>query len=138
MAHIVKFLKITIKSCEERHGGIRSFHPVAARSTASGISAAQRNEQPMSASTTAVRSRWLGWPQRWAILATACLMASGTATIVARAGAADASVAPVVTRAAIDPSLTTGRGANVPFVEEEAENAVTNGTIIGPSTQPYT
>ena len=71
-------------------------------------------------------------------LAIACLMASGTSTIVAGAATAQASVAPVVTRAAIAPSLTAGRGANVPFVEQEAENAVTNGTIIGPSTQAYT
>ncbi len=47
-------------------------------------------------------------------------------------------MAPGVTRAAIAPSLTAGRGADVPFVEQEAENAVTNGTIIGPSTQAYT
>jgi hypothetical protein len=65
-------------------------------------------------------------------------MASGAATAVAAAGTADASVAPVVTRAAIGPSLTSGRGANVPFVEQEAENAVTDGTVIGPSTQAYT
>src|ERR1700722_13148413 len=92
----------------------------------------------MSASTTGVRLRWLAWPSRLAVLATACLMASGAATAVAAAGTADASAAPVVTRAAIDPSLTSGRGANVPFVEQEAENAVTDGTVIGPSTQAYT
>jgi hypothetical protein len=65
-------------------------------------------------------------------------MAAGTATMVAGAGTAAASSAPVVTRAAIDPSLTAGRGADVPFVEQEAENAVTNGTIIGPNTAAYT
>jgi hypothetical protein len=53
-------------------------------------------------------------------------------------GTAFAATVPVVTRAAIDPTLTAGRGADVPFVEQEAENAVTNGTIIGPSTQAYT
>jgi hypothetical protein len=98
----------------------------------------ERNEQPMSASTTGVRLRWLGWPPRLAVLATACLIASGTAATVAGAGTADASTAPVVSRAAIDPSLTAGRGADVPFVEQEAENAVTDGTVIGPSTQAYT
>jgi hypothetical protein len=65
-------------------------------------------------------------------------MASGASTILAATATAQASAAPVVSRAAIAPSLTAGRGADVPFVEQEAENAVTNGTIIGPSTQAYT
>jgi hypothetical protein len=65
-------------------------------------------------------------------------MASGASTIVAGTATAKASVAPVVTRAAIAPSLTAGRGADVPFAEQEAENAVTNGTVIGPGTQAYT
>lgn len=43
-----------------------------------------------------------------------------------------------VTRAALDPSLVYGRGANTHFVEQEAENAVTNGTIIGPARDAYT
>src|SRR3954454_552095 len=46
--------------------------------------------------------------------------------------------APVVTRAALDPELTAGRGAAVPFLEQEAENAVTNGTVIGASREAYT
>jgi len=45
--------------------------------------------------------------------------------------------APVVTRAALDPALVQGRGADVPFLEQEAENAVTNGTIIGQSREAY-
>ena len=45
---------------------------------------------------------------------------------------------PVVTRAALDPALVAGRGAEVPFLEQEAENAPTNGTIIGPSRDAYT
>jgi hypothetical protein len=43
-----------------------------------------------------------------------------------------------VTRAALDPSLVDDRGANTHFVEQEAENAVTDGTIIGPSRAAYT
>ena len=39
--------------------------------------------------------------------------------------------APVVTRAALDPALVDGRGADVDFVEQEAENAVTDGTVLG-------
>jgi hypothetical protein len=46
--------------------------------------------------------------------------------------------APVVKRAALDPSLVAGRGAGVEFAEQEAENAATNGTIIGPDRTAYT
>ncbi|GAA4190209.1 glycosyl hydrolase family 28-related protein [Streptosporangium oxazolinicum] len=46
--------------------------------------------------------------------------------------------APVVTRAALDPSLVAGRGATVAFAEQEAENATTNGTAIGPDRAAYT
>jgi hypothetical protein len=45
---------------------------------------------------------------------------------------------PVVTRAALDPSLVAGRGASVDFAEQEAENAATNGTVIGPDRTAYT
>jgi hypothetical protein len=45
---------------------------------------------------------------------------------------------PRVTVAALDPALTAGRGAAVDFVEQEAENAATDGTIIGPDTAAYT
>jgi hypothetical protein len=51
---------------------------------------------------------------------------------------AHAISAPVVTRAALDPSLVTGRGARVDFAEQEAENAATNGTVIGPDRSAYT
>lgn len=46
--------------------------------------------------------------------------------------------APAVTRAALDPALVAGRGAEVPFAEQEAENAATNGTVIGPDRTAYT
>jgi Pectate lyase superfamily protein len=84
-------------------------------------------------------ARW----KRWATLG----VATGTAaavgvSVVALGGAgvavADAKTAPVVTRAAIDPSLVAGRGAAVNFVEQEAENARTNGAVIGPSRAAYT
>jgi len=45
---------------------------------------------------------------------------------------------PKVTRTALDPSLVDGRGARVNFVEQEAENAVTNGAFIGPGRDAYT
>lgn len=43
-----------------------------------------------------------------------------------------------VTRAALDPSLVDDRGANAHFVEQEAESAATDGTIIGPARTAYT
>jgi hypothetical protein len=53
------------------------------------------------------------------------------------AGAAD-DVSAHVTVAAIDPALTAGRGANVDFIEQEAENAATNGTVLPYDTTAYT
>lgn len=52
--------------------------------------------------------------------------------------AESAGPAPVVTRAALDPALVAGRGAAVAFAEQEAENAATNGTVIGPDRSAYT
>ncbi|MFG1704451.1 glycosyl hydrolase family 28-related protein [Nonomuraea sp. M3C6] len=52
--------------------------------------------------------------------------------------ASSAARAPVVTRAALDPALVAGRGAAVDFAEQEAENAVTDGTVIGPDRTAYT
>ncbi|WP_109210275.1 MULTISPECIES: glycosyl hydrolase family 28-related protein [Microbacterium] len=46
--------------------------------------------------------------------------------------------APIVTRAGLDPALVAGRGADVAFLEQEAENAVTNGTVIGSGREAYT
>lgn len=48
------------------------------------------------------------------------------------------AASPAVTRAALDPALVAGRGADVAFVEQEAENAATNGTVIGPDRTAYT
>src|SRR6202165_1698975 len=62
----------------------------------------------------------------------AAAMASG----VASAGAAQAS--PRATVAAIDPLLVKDRGAQLGIVEQEAENARTNGTILPYDTTAYT
>ncbi|PWU58538.1 mycodextranase, partial [Micromonospora globispora] len=56
----------------------------------------------------------------------------------AAAGPRAAGPAPVVTRAALDPSLVAGRGAAVGFLEQEAEHARTTGTVIGPDRSAYT
>nr|WP_221377034.1 glycosyl hydrolase family 28-related protein [Actinoplanes polyasparticus] len=64
-----------------------------------------------------------------------------SAVAVVPAGAAQASPAPAVpavTRAALDPALVAGRGASVAFLEQEAERARTNGTVIGPGRTAYT
>ncbi|WP_327268888.1 right-handed parallel beta-helix repeat-containing protein [Streptomyces sp. NBC_01218] len=55
----------------------------------------------------------------------------------AHAGAGGAA-APVVTRAGLDPALVAGAGAELGFDEQEAENAVTDGTVIGPDRNAYT
>src|SRR4051794_15261130 len=62
------------------------------------------------------------------------------ATILAALGCASAPAAAAtrVTRAGLDPALVAGRGAPVDFSEQEAENAVTDGTVIGPDRTAYT
>ena len=75
-------------------------------------------------------------PPRWAAAATAA--AVGLSIVVAGPTPANAADRPVVTRAALDPALIAGRGASVNFLEQEAENAVTNGTVIGPDRTAYT
>ena len=68
-------------------------------------------------------------------LAPAVLAATLTSGVVS-AGASQAS--PRQTVAAIDPSLVAGRGAQLGIVEQEAENAATNGTILPFDTTAYT
>jgi hypothetical protein len=67
-----------------------------------------------------------------AALAVVATMASGAA----RAGTPPAPGRETV--AAIDPSLVAGRGAQLGIVEQEAENAATNGTILAFDTSAYT
>jgi hypothetical protein len=77
-------------------------------------------------------------------VAVAAVTAVTAGLAVAFGGTALADVAghstptPVVTRAALAPSLVAGRGASVDFAEQEAENVPTNGTIIGPDRSAYT
>ncbi|MHA4773560.1 glycosyl hydrolase family 28-related protein [Streptomyces sp. MSC1_001] len=88
---------------------------------------------------------------RRALLATAALALSMGVALdgVATAGTAGTTgrkpavgpigtLGPVVTRAALAPELVAGRGAAVAFDEQEAENAATDGTVIGPDRTPYT
>ena len=60
------------------------------------------------------------------------------ATMVAGAASTGGQISPRPTVAAIDPSLVAGRGAQLGIVEQEAENATTNGTILPFDTSAYT
>ncbi|RKR85949.1 pectate lyase-like protein [Micromonospora pisi] len=95
----------------------------------------------MSRSIIEVTARRATRPARWAAAGTALaltlLVAGGAGTAYA-ATKTQHGPAPVVTRAGLDPSLVTGRGAAVDFLEQEAENARTNGTVIGPDRAAYT
>ena len=97
----------------------------------------------MSRSIIGARAR-LPRPPRWAVVAVASASAAAVAITVVLGGGVGALAggngAPVtvVTRAALDPSLVAGRGATVGFNEQEAENAPTTGTVIGPDRSAYT
>jgi Pectate lyase superfamily protein len=75
------------------------------------------------------------WARTWTVVSVVALLASGG---VAASASPPRSAAPVVTRAALAPALVAGRGADVPFLEQEAENAHTTGTKIGPDRTAYT
>ncbi|MFD6530114.1 glycosyl hydrolase family 28-related protein [Streptomyces sp. NPDC060184] len=68
--------------------------------------------------------------------------APGTRTATAPSATAPSgtgrAAAPVVTRAGLDPALVAGTGADLGTAEQEAENAVTDGTVIGPDRRAYT
>jgi hypothetical protein len=69
---------------------------------------------------------------------TLLLFAALAAAAPSVASAGQAQVSPRETVAAIDPSLVVGRGAQLGIVEQEAENAATNGTILPFDTSAYT
>jgi hypothetical protein len=62
----------------------------------------------------------------------AAVVASSIAVVASDPSRA-AAAGPVNTVAALPASETAGRGATVPFIEHEAENVATNGTVIGPN-----
>ncbi|GLY34394.1 mycodextranase [Amycolatopsis sp. NBRC 101858] len=63
---------------------------------------------------------------------------AAVAALLPVATPASAADRPVVTRAALDPALVAGRGASVGFLEQEAENARTDGVVLGPDRSAYT
>ncbi len=64
-----------------------------------------------------------------------CAPAAQAASASASGSAGSAAA---VTRAGIDPALTAGRGARVDFLEQEAEHAATNGSVIAADRTAYT
>jgi hypothetical protein len=76
--------------------------------------------------------------QKLALAAMGALTASMVWAAAGGAGALAAHGSARVTVAAIDPALTAGGGAAVGFVEQEAENADTNGTVLPFDTSAYT
>ena len=92
----------------------------------------------MSRSTIEVAARRSNGRARWVAVAAATVVTAGLGmTAVAGTASAGAPSGPVVTRAALAPSLVADRGARVDFAEQEAENAATNGTVIGPDRSAY-
>ncbi len=97
----------------------------------------------MSRSTTGAMAGWTGRLPRRARVAVASA-AAGAAVLGIVVGGSGTALAgphgtpPVVTRAALAPPLVAGRGASVGFAEQEAENAATTGTVIGPDRSAYT
>src|ERR1700687_3299341 len=70
--------------------------------------------------------------------AAALLLAPALALEMPAAGVASSVPSPRVTVAAIDPSLVAGRGAQLGIVEQEAEAAATNGTMLPFDPSAYT
>jgi hypothetical protein len=67
------------------------------------------------------------------------LIAALATLVLSSAGVAEAAGPPPrETVAAIDPALVADRGASLGMVEQEAENAATNGTVFGFDTSAYT
>src|SRR6202043_1228460 len=73
-----------------------------------------------------------------AVFAAAAFLAALASSASGVARTVHAQASPVVTVAAIDPSLVAGRGAQLGIVEQEAENATTNGAILPYDTSAYT
>jgi hypothetical protein len=78
------------------------------------------------------------WLRRVALTSVGALTLSIVAASAVNAAVARPHSSAGGTVAALDPALTAGRGAGVDFVEQEAENAATNGSIIGFDTAAYT
>ncbi|MGY0021515.1 glycosyl hydrolase family 28-related protein [Streptomyces sp. cg35] len=95
----------------------------------------------MYSTRTAAGSRRVPRRRPVRLVATLTATAAGLSLAVVQPAFATGRATPAptpVTRAALAPSLVEGRGADVPFAEQEAESARTNGTVIGPDRTAYT
>ncbi|HVQ91049.1 MAG TPA: glycosyl hydrolase family 28-related protein [Mycobacteriales bacterium] len=90
----------------------------------------------MSPSIAGVVRRFSGQLRLAVVVVLAAAGIAGTPGLAA--ASAGPAPAPAPTRAALDPALVAGRGADVAFAEQEAERAATNGTRIGPDRSAYT
>ena len=111
-------------------GTLRGPRPIHSEVMVVSRNVAVRAEQ---GSRTSRRWRTAGSAMAAAV-ALSLIAGSGPAMAQPRRGPA----APTITRAALDPALVQGRGAKVAFLEQEAENARTNGAVIGPDRAAYT
>ena len=96
-----------------------------------------RNIAASGAASESRRPRWRAVVAGSVGIATTAALGIGAGAGTAYATHGD-GIPGVATVAALDPSLVAGRGADVPFVEQEAENAQTNGTILGPDRTVFT
>ncbi|WP_081829523.1 glycosyl hydrolase family 28-related protein [Paraoerskovia marina] len=97
----------------------------------------RRTDSPRPAPTSAPQYRVTPLVRAAAALgACTLLLTAGAASSAAHRDSDSDSVAPVLTRAGLDPALVEGRGADVAFLEQEAENSTTDGTVIS-SRQAY-
>src|SRR6185312_11120540 len=93
----------------------------------------ETSAEPASASTSGTDRR-VATRKRVAIGAIAVLLVAGgvlAGLVATRGKAAAAAVGP--TMAGSPPAMTAGRGAPVPFIEQEAAGAKTNGTVLAES-----
>jgi hypothetical protein len=93
----------------------------------------ETSAEPASASTSGTDRR-VATPKRVAIGAIAVLLVAGgvlAGLVATRGKAAAATIGPTV--AGSPPAMTAGRGAPVPFIEQEAAGATTNGTVLAES-----
>lgn len=92
--------------------------------------------------STPITARPRRRPPRAAVVGVVALTLTGVlapgAAATGRPGPPAPPASPPATRAALDPALVAGRGADLGVVEQEAEAATTNGTVIGPDRTAYT
>ena len=95
------------------------------------------SHRPLASRTTAPYGSVMPTPTTKPLAASFAAVLGFSTLIAAGPAGASPAAATKVTRAALDPSLVAGRGADLGFAEQEAENAVTDGTVLAPSTDAY-